>query len=277
MKNNLTLIIKHESCIYVTRLILRYKRFLARMKVMGYYNEDHKFISIKPYIETVYVANTGSMKDMCIFGSLCLCKEYTGKFNLKWIAIESEYNEFRTDNNQEFIQDFINEEEIKYLPKGKEQFMYRDIYETKLDQNICWIGVDTSVPNRIFKHILGSHAKQEVKCGNSRFDFKIDNKFAEIKNVHWRIKDTAYFPDCISKRASKQLNSLLLEQEYNKATIDLYYCVQRADIHKFAIAQFIDPTYVTMLDKCQHLIDNKYAYFFHIDHTGYYLSHHITL
>lgn len=92
-----------------------------------------------------------------------------------------------------------------------------------------WIGINTSTPNRIVKRLLEENAllgfgkllrfAPERKIGpGRRTDFVLETQsaknriwhFLEVKNCHLIYPDGyAYFPDCVSERASHHLNALI--------------------------------------------------------------------
>ncbi len=144
-------------------------------------------------------------------------------------------------------------------PKRKTQFTWEMIYI-----NNHWIGINTSIPNLLVaeaiknKQIPGlnmyNHVKREVKFGDSRFDVYAENEtekcFIEVKNVTLKEGNKALFPDSVTTRGQKHLNTLV---EVKKSGIRavMVYVIQRQDIEVFEPAKEIDPQYAKTL---------KYAY-----------------
>ena len=151
---------------------------------------------------TIYCPNPGKMADILIENSDCILTANTDNIPLKIEAIKIE-----------------------------------DI----------WIGVNTQNPNKIAELLLpylfpGEVFKKEVCISkNYRCDFASENKIIEVKNVHWKINNTAFFPDCPTLRGAKQMLELSeLTKQYECYVI---YIVQRNDCNQVSIADFIDQTY----------------------------------
>jgi sugar fermentation stimulation protein A len=116
-----------------------------------------------------------------------------------------------------------------------------------------WIGVDTHMPNELAKIILKKeypklNLEAEVKFGKSRFDFADKKNIFEVKNVHWKIGESAYFPDCKTKRGEKHLQELSQLKNYERI---LVYIIQRWDVSGCYTAGFIDPNYASAMRKFQ--------------------------
>ncbi|MEW5846234.1 MAG: DNA/RNA nuclease SfsA [Bacteroidota bacterium] len=190
------------------RLIKRYKRFLADIVL-----DNGETV-------TAHCTNSGSMKS---------CLE---------------------DNAEVFIS-------ISPNPNRKLPYTWEMI---KINGN--WVGINTSNPNRIAFEILVSHwidtlprftlLKREVKFDDSRFDIygeSLNQKwFFEVKNVTLKDGQYARFPDAVTIRGQKHLNTL------NKAKaggyhVAMLYIIQRTDVDIFAPAWSIDPAYAKELLK----------------------------
>ena len=148
-----------------------------------------------------------------------------------------------------------------------------------------WIGVNTSIPNKLFKEAL--EQKQlaqfsdydlihpEYKIGESRLDFFLqDSKkelvdcFIEIKNVTMRGEGrVALFPDAKSERGQKHLQELikLKEQGFRCAMV---YIIQREDVNSFAPASEIDPIYAKLLNQASLAGVEIYPYQCELSSTG---------
>jgi len=122
-----------------------------------------------------------------------------------------------------------------------------------------WVGVNTLTPNRILKkawemnHIpeLESfdHFSSEVTYGDSRFDTCVSNKdtklWIEAKNVTLVEDDVAAFPDAITTRGQKHLQTLTQMRQSGLNTA-LFFLVQRSDAQCFAPADYVDPQYAKL-------------------------------
>jgi len=131
----------------------------------------------------------------------------------------------------------------------------------------CWIGINTSVPNRICfeaiqKGTIGEldgygRVYREKKYGkNSRIDILLESEgqmcFVEVKNVTLLEDDGNYhFPDAITERGRKHLYELSdMVRKGHRAV--MLYVAQRSDGRNFKIAAHIDPHYSTALEVSHH-------------------------
>ncbi len=146
-------------------------------------------------------------------------------------------------------------------PKRKTKFTWEMIFI-----NNGWIGVNTIIPNQLaFDAIVAEEieklkgytfVKREVKFGDSRFDIYAKNKnekcFVEVKNVTMKVGNYALFPDSVTIRGRKHLETLI---EVKKSGIRavMLYVIQRMDVDIFGPAKDIDPEYAKSLKKA---IDN---------------------
>ena len=137
-----------------------------------------------------------------------------------------------------------------------------------------WVGVNTANPNALafewvaagivpgLERITG--LRREVTWEDSRFDiygefageFVGENArtgsdrgcFIEVKNVSMKEGDRALFPDAVTERGRKHLNSLIRVKKAGMRAVMLYV-VQRMDVRIFSPAREIDPAYGLALDK----------------------------
>ena len=185
------------------KLIKRYKRFFTDVK-------------IGKEIVTAHCPNTGSMKGLL------------DKGNTVFIS--------KNDN-----------------PKRKLKYTLEII---KVKKNL--VGVNTHFANKIVFHGLTNNLIKEVMNSDiirsevffdkdTRFDFLVEkNKqklFLEVKNVTlFRNLKTAEFPDSITIRGSKHLNTLIraIEEGYKSY---LLFLVQIEGVESFKIAKDIDNEY----------------------------------
>lgn len=199
---------KFQKQLVSGRLIKRYKRFLADVVL-----EDGSIV-------TAHCTNTGSMKS-------CLEK-----------------------GAEVYLSPAEN-------PKRKTRFTWEMI---EIDGN--WVGINTSFPNALVYEWLQedlipgmeglSDLKREVKWEDSRFDiFARDNSrdcFIEVKNVSLREGNRALFPDAVSTRGRKHLNTLIRVKRAGMRAV-MVYVVQRMDVSSFSPARAIDPEYALALDE----------------------------
>lgn len=125
-----------------------------------------------------------------------------------------------------------------------------------------WVGINTANPNKLaFEAIsegkipgLTGYTKvvREVTFGDSRFDIYAENEtekcFVEVKNVTMKEGNYALFPDAITTRGQKHLNTLVEVKAAGMRAVMLYV-IQRMDVEFFGPAVDIDPDYSEMLRK----------------------------
>ncbi len=140
-------------------------------------------------------------------------------------------------------------------PKRKTRFTWEMI---KI--NGKWVGINTSVPNRLAFEFMKSNIipglegfseiRREVKYNNSRLDIMAtkpnETCFVEVKNVTLKEGELALFPDAVTTRGQKHLQTLM-ELKQNGIRAVMLYVVQRIDVNAFAPAEDIDPMYAQLL------------------------------
>ncbi len=126
--------------------------------------------------------------------------------------------------------------------------------------NDSWVGINTAVPNLlVFEAVKNqqiealsgySFVKREVKFDDSRFDVFASNEreecFIEVKNVSLKVDNYARFPDAVTTRGRKHLNTLMKVKKEGMRAV-MVYVIQRADVEVFAPAVDIDPEYAKTL------------------------------
>ena len=142
-------------------------------------------------------------------------------------------------------------------PKRKTKFTWEMIFI-----NGNWVGVNTSIPNLLafeairdgkIEQLKGyTTVKREVTFGDSRFDIYAENEsekcFVEVKNVTMKAGEFARFPDAVTTRGRKHLETLIQVKEKGMRAAMLYV-IQRMDVEKFGPATDIDPDYAKSLRK----------------------------
>jgi len=184
------------------RLIKRYKRFLADVKL-----DDGTEV-------TAHCTNSGTMKS-------CL------------------------EDGAEVYLTPVND------PKRRTKFTWEMI---KIDGR--WVGINTNNPNKIaFEAVRNNRipelsgyetVRREVKFGDSRFDVMAQKEgetcFIEVKNVTMKVGIDALFPDAVTTRGRKHLNTLMEVKKQGMRAVMLYI-IQRMDVERFGPADEIDPEY----------------------------------
>ncbi|MGD8964563.1 MAG: DNA/RNA nuclease SfsA [Gammaproteobacteria bacterium] len=193
------------------RLIRRYKRFLADVRLSS------------GEVITAHCPNTGAMLG---------CREPGSRI---WLS--------ESDN-----------------PKRR----YRHTWELVETAPGVLVGIHTGRTNRLAAEALSQGLladvvkvrglKREVSVADlgCRIDFLVETQdgpdcYMEIKNVTAAVeKDVALFPDAVSERAVRHLDSLvtLVDRGHRAA---LCFCVQRSDVRAVRPASEIHPEYATAL------------------------------
>lgn len=144
-------------------------------------------------------------------------------------------------------------------PKRKLAYSWEAIY---LDEQ--WIGINTSLPNRVIGHMLDRHllpelepytdAKGEVAYGNekSRIDFLLTDTnskqrtYVEVKNTTWCMGSLALFPDSVTTRGQKHIRELMSVMNEDTAAALIFF-INRGDCDRFAAGAQADPEYARLL------------------------------
>ncbi|MBN1821284.1 MAG: DNA/RNA nuclease SfsA [Prolixibacteraceae bacterium] len=199
---------KFEKALVHGTLVSRYKRFLADVRL-----DDGTVV-------TAHCTNSGSMKS-------CL------------------------EEGAEVYLTPVDE------PKRRTKFTWEMI---KI--NSGWVGINTGNPNKLAFEVVSAgtipglegytNVKREVTFGDSRFDIYAENDrekcFIEVKNVTLKEGKYALFPDAVTTRGQKHLNTLTEVKRQGYRAVMLYV-VQRTDVEIFALAKEIDPEYAKTLKK----------------------------
>ncbi|MFO7999139.1 MAG: DNA/RNA nuclease SfsA [Bacteroidales bacterium] len=192
------------------RLIRRYKRFLADVELDG----GEKV--------TAHCTNSGSMKSALEEGAEVAISPVTD-------------------------------------PKRKTRFTWEMIRI-----NGSWVGINTNIPNilgalamekNLLEPLQGySEIRREVKFQDSRFDVfgkkGEEECYVEAKNVSLNEDGMAMFPDAVTTRGQKHLDTLVKVVESGKRAVMLYV-IQRTDVKTFAPATHIDPAYAEKLQRAE--------------------------
>ncbi len=124
------------------------------------------------------------------------------------------------------------------LHKGRKVLVVKNKPELKMDYKLVaakmedgWILLNTSFHSKIAKKaiekgVLGFYPekiKSEVKFGNSRLDFLIDDKiFVELKGSNLLIDKKCVFPDAPTERGRRHLEELIEAKQKGYRTIILF-------------------------------------------------------
>ena len=121
-----------------------------------------------------------------------------------------------------------------------------------------WVGVNTLLANTLGANIIDAGltdhpdlegftvAKKEVIFEDSRLDLLASNGskncYVEVKNVTYRVNGLASFPDAVTTRGKKHLETLIRASLSGTMACTLFI-VQRSDCMSFTTARDIDPKY----------------------------------
>ena len=127
-----------------------------------------------------------------------------------------------------------------------------------------WVGVNTFLANTLGAGIVdrgltGRGAlrgfrviRREVVIGDSRFDLMASNGkrscVIEVKNVTWKEGSKALFPDAVTARGKKHLETLARLSRSGTMSCALYI-VQRSDCEVFSTAGDLDPEYAAAFSR----------------------------
>ena len=182
-------------------------------------------VKINGKTETVHVKNTGRCKELLVPG----CKVYL---------------ERSANQNRRTAFDLIAVEKER---EGKPPLL---------------INMDSQVPNAAAEEWLekgnlfskNAKIKREVKFGNSRFDFYIEDgekrAFLEVKGVTLESDGVARFPDAPTERGIKHINELISAKGQGFECYILFV-IQMKEIHLF------EPNYETHREFGETLIKAK--------------------
>lgn len=147
-------------------------------------------------------------------------------------------------------------------PKRKHSYTWEAIQVN--DSVQTWVGINTSLPNRVIKSALENHlipelaqrydtVRPEVRYGEenkSRIDFLLTGKeekpiYLEVKNVTWAQETMALFPDTVTTRGQKHLRELMALLP--DAQPVMLYFINRGDCTSFTVGESADPKYGKLL------------------------------
>ncbi|MGZ2371568.1 DNA/RNA nuclease SfsA [Ancylomarina sp. YFZ004] len=142
-------------------------------------------------------------------------------------------------------------------PKRKTKYTWEMIHI-----NGDWVGVNTGIPNLLVYEAIRdqkieglrsyTEVRRELKFEDSRFDVFAKNEhescFIEVKNVSMKVGDHARFPDSVTTRGKKHLETLMRVKAEGMRAV-MFYVIQRSDVSIFGPAWDIDPNYAEALKK----------------------------
>jgi sugar fermentation stimulation protein A len=155
--------------------------------------------------------------------------------------------------------------QVSHHPSPKRKLAYT--WEL-IQVGATWVGVNTSLPNRVIKRALEQQIfpelaghyetiRSEVPYGQdqkSRIDFLLEHPdqppiYVEVKNTTLAQGSLALFPDTVTTRGQKHLLDLMGVMPQAKAV--MLYFINRGDCTEFAPGQAYDPRYAELLQQGQ--------------------------
>jgi sugar fermentation stimulation protein A len=132
-----------------------------------------------------------------------------------------------------------------------------EVYDTQP----TWVGINTSLPNRVTNLALAaklipelgdySQIRYEVPYGQdkkSRIDFLLAGTekpiYIEVKSTTWALGDRVLFPDTVTTRGQKHLKELMALLP--DAVPVMLYFINRGDCRYFSPGDSTDPVYGTL-------------------------------
>ena len=124
-------------------------------------------------------------------------------------------------------------------------------------ENDAWAGVNTARANHLVAEALLAgvvdgfgpswQIQREVAAGDgNRLDFCLrrgsEAVYLEVKNCSLAVAGRAFFPDAVTERGRRHLDSLIRLKKAGYGAV-IFFLVQRGDAHEFAPADHIDPDY----------------------------------
>ncbi len=136
-----------------------------------------------------------------------------------------------------------------------------ELIELNTPDQPVWVGVNTSLPNRVIRNALEQHifpeldgyteVRREVPYGQekSRVDFLLEGGkrdiYVEVKNTTWTDGPLALFPDTVTTRGQKHIREMISLLPENRAV--MLYFINRSDCDRFAPGDERDPKYGQLL------------------------------
>ncbi len=156
-----------------------------------------------------------------------------------------------------------------------------------LQDNQCfWVGVNTSVPNKLLQAAFTNNAlpfakgytkfMREAKRGQSRLDAcltaeNLPTLWVECKNVTMVEDCVALFPDARTERGQKHLLELMdIVKAGERAA--MFYLIQRPDAKCFGPADMIDPDYAKLFWEAVKMGVEVYPFMASITAKGIFLG-----
>ncbi len=229
------------------RLLRRYKRFLADVIL-----DDGTQV-------TAHCTNSGSMKSCLEEGAevwLSPAKDPKRRTRFTWemIRIGGDWVGINTSNPNRLAFEWISAGVVPGLEGLKD--LRREVKWE--DSRFDLFGVEQGAPGGgvqkntldggVRKDALDSGVRKDAMDGDGQKEDSGRGCFIEVKNVTLKEGERALFPDAVTERGRKHLQTLVRVKEAGMRAVMLYV-VQRTDVKIFSPAREIDPAYGKALDE----------------------------
>lgn len=146
-------------------------------------------------------------------------------------------------------------------PNRKTAYDLVAVHKIRDNQNELLINMDSQAPNIVAEEWLvgglfpkNAKIRREVKYGDSRFDFYIENgeekAFLEVKGVTLEKNGKALFPDAPTQRGVKHINELIKAKE-NGYSAYILFVIQMKEITSFSPNTETHPEFTEALKKAK--------------------------
>lgn len=157
-----------------------------------------------------------------------------------------------------------------------------EMIELNTSDQTVWVGVNTSLPNRVIRNALEQYifpeldgyteVRREVSYGQekSRIDFLLEGGekdiYVEVKNTTWTDGSLALFPDTVTTRGQKHIREMISLRPEHRAV--MLYFINRSDCNRFAPGDDRDPKYGQLLREAMAQGVEVLPYRFQVDPSG---------
>ncbi|QQK79369.1 DNA/RNA nuclease SfsA [Salicibibacter cibi] len=151
---------------------------------------------------------------------------------------------------------------VRYVDNPKRKTQWSAVLCESEDACV-YVSLDTTFPNRLIAQALKekriealkkyNYVRAEYPFAGARWDFLLENKgqslLLEVKSVTLAEDGIAYFPDAVTARGRKHVETLTdiqIEGNYDTAVL---FVVQRGDVTSVRLATHIDPAFSSALQE----------------------------
>lgn len=148
-----------------------------------------------------------------------------------------------------------------------------------IEINHQWIGINTSIPNILVKHMLNNglisneNFQQERlnKEFNYKSDFSNDKYIIEVKHAHYVENNIGYFPEKATTRGARQLDALINLKKQGKEII-IIYILQNNMTNIFSICKNRDILYYEKALEAKNIGIKSFAFNCNVTLEGIFIN-----